>query len=459
MQIDKWLDTCGTSGVYSQVPSPEIPEEYLQKPRRQHPASQRPRSSSSFSTTRSPNTKRKHTLFEETESPGISVVRKRRRVPNANMSRTSGSPSRKSDRLQELRSTVVLDKTIIPPLTPSASVREDMDSLASSVIASSHSQPRSRSPTKRMVDLRVAEKRVVFKTAKSPIDVPDDVRKLYKSIQSLARVPRGVVPRGIEDELIQDADGELEDLDILVATESSGMTPEQLLDEFKVLRKIRDSTAFCKTNSVHEPAWNERVHCRILEQAVCNRPGMEYHNVTTARVTKELVPGNKYGELLKNKMIDYAIVLRPPLVSEAEVINRLATSPRPLQRSINPSDYSPLCHSPIAISIETKSPEGGKENGEVQLSVWAMAYFNRLRALTQDPVSITLPLILISGAQWKLMFARDSESSIEIFDAVAFAHTEEIIGCYTTLSVLRLLCEWAEETFLSWFSDRVLNPE
>jgi hypothetical protein len=197
----------------------------------------------------------------------------------------------------------------------------------------------------------------------------------------------------------------------------------------------------------------------MLEQAVRNRPGFEYHNVTTARVIKELVPGNKYGELLKNKMIDYAITLGSPLFSEDQVITRLAASPRPLQRTINPSDYSPLCYNPVAISIETKSPDGGKENGEVQLSVWAMAYFNRLRTLTQDPVPITLPVVLVSDEHWKLMFARDLEHSIEIIDAVDFGDTGDIIGCYKILAALRLLCGWAEDTFLGWFSDRVLKPE
>ncbi|PSN58778.1 hypothetical protein BS50DRAFT_509817 [Corynespora cassiicola Philippines] len=158
-------------------------------------------------------------------------------------------------------------------------------------------------------------------------------------------------------------------------------------------------------------------------------------------------------------MIDYAINLGPPLFSEDQVITRLATSLPPLQRTINPSDYSPLCYNPVAISIETKSPDGSKENGEVQLSVWAMAYFNRLRTLTQDPVSITLPLILVSDEHWKLMFARDLENAIEIIDAVDFGDTRDIIGCYKILAALRLLCGWAEEIFLGWFSDRVLKPE
>lgn len=80
-------------------------------------------------------------------------------------------------------------------------------------------------------------------------------------------------------------------------------------------------------------------------------------------------------------MIDFAVTLGPPFIPTAHVTNHLAASPLKLQRTINPSDYSPLCYEPVVLIIETKSPDGGSENGEVQLSLWAMAYFNRLRQL------------------------------------------------------------------------------
>jgi hypothetical protein len=103
----------------------------------------------------------------------------------------------------------------------------------------------------------------------------------------------------------------------------------------------------------------------MLKQAVLSRPGFSYYNITTAWVIKELVPVNEYGELLKGKMVNFAVTLSPPLMPTGHVINRLATSPRKLQRTVNPSDYSPLCYEPIVFSIETKSPNGGHENGEV----------------------------------------------------------------------------------------------
>jgi hypothetical protein len=58
-----------------------------------------------------------------------------------------------------------------------------------------------------------------------------------------------------------------------------------------------------------------------------SRPRFSYYNVTTTRVIKELVLGNKYGELLKHKIINFAVTLSPPLMLTANVINRLITSP------------------------------------------------------------------------------------------------------------------------------------
>lgn len=256
----------------------------------------------------------------------------------------------------------------------------------------------------------------------------------------------------------QDANGDLDDLEDYVAKTSNGKTHEQLKDEFKAMREIRNETSVCKMKHLHEPSWNELVHSQMLKQAVLGRAGLSYYNITTARVIKELVPDNEYGELLKGKMVDFAVTLGPPLIPAADVTKRLTTAPRKLQRTINPSDYSPLCYEPIVLSIETKSPDGGSENGEVQLSVWAMAYFNRLRQLIHDPVTITLPLLLITDARWKLYLASDLAGEIHLIDAVDIGTTADLIGCYTILEALKVIFKWVEEIFAPWFLEGV-KPE
>jgi hypothetical protein len=256
----------------------------------------------------------------------------------------------------------------------------------------------------------------------------------------------------------QDTHDDLDDLDYHVSETPSGKTHEQLKDQFKAMRDIRNETSVCKTKHLHEPSWNELVHSQMLKQAVLRRPGFSYYNITTARVIKELVPGSEYGEFLKSKMIAFAVTLGPPFIPTAHVTNRLAASPPKLQRTISPSDYSPLCYEPVVLSIETKSPDGGSENGEVQLSLWAMANFNRLRQLIQDPVAITIPLLLVSDARWKLYFASDLMHEIHLIDAVDIGTTADIIGCYTILEALNVIFNWVEEIFAPWLLDG-LKPE
>jgi hypothetical protein len=90
------------------------------------------------------------------------------------------------------------------------------------------------------------------------------------------------------------------------------------------------------------------------------------------------------------------------------------------------------------------SPDGGKEHGEVQLTIWFMAYFDRLG---------------ISDEHCKLLFACDLDGEVQTIDAVDFGTTADIIECYTILKVLRLILRWAQSTFLEWFRERVLTPE
>jgi hypothetical protein len=87
-----------------------------------------------------------------------------------------------------------------------------------------------------------------------------------------------------------------------------------------------------------------------------------------------------------------------------------------------------------------------------------MAYFNRMRQLIQDPVNMTLPLLLIAEARWKLYFASDLAQEIHLIDAVDIGTTADIIGFYTILEALRVMFRWVEEKYAPWFLEGV-KPE
>lgn len=233
-------------------PDPEIPTEYLQKPRRRpapeaYLASSPPSTCTSFA-----RPKRRRAALSEIGAPN----QKRQRALDAPAHAMSRSPTRKSSRQTRtgkarittneapvveniipaverilLATQHVVDpnttprpahqKRAAPPalpipdlhtrpapvLTPSVSEEhadEDAEDTEDAEVESTYesiTSKWSRSPTRRMVDLQIAKKPVVPKTATSSTDVPQDVRTLYKAIQALARRSKGVIPLGIEVQL------------------------------------------------------------------------------------------------------------------------------------------------------------------------------------------------------------------------------------------------------------------
>lgn len=77
-----------------------------------------------------------------------------------------------------------------------------------------------------------------------------------------------------------------------------------------------------------------------------------------------------YGEALKKKMVNYAIVLENLFISTSRVGTQLEPSAGKL-KNISPSNYSPLYYNPIPVGIETKTSDGPRQDRMVQLPFWA----------------------------------------------------------------------------------------
>ncbi|KAF2835310.1 hypothetical protein M501DRAFT_462650 [Patellaria atrata CBS 101060] len=232
-RADAWLTVTFAAGSDIEPPPlPNIPADYLAKPRRKRPTSallpsSHPRIISL--------PKRKHTTLAEidlpneplpspTEEPSPSRSKRQRVVRIPNMRHQSQSPSKQKyparnkaqagenafdldaaprrPRRTNPRPAKVLSETVMPRLTPGVSEgeNEDWNQPDSSVTesADSRTSKRSVSPTKRMVDLRVADKRVLQKSVRSQSDVPRDVQELYRKVLSLTTFARSIIPKGIE---------------------------------------------------------------------------------------------------------------------------------------------------------------------------------------------------------------------------------------------------------------------
>ncbi|KAK1838775.1 hypothetical protein CCHR01_18597 [Colletotrichum chrysophilum] len=80
--------------------------------------------------------------------------------------------------------------------------------------------------------------------------------------------------------------------------------------------------------------------------------------------------------------------------------------------------------SPITVSIETKKNDGSEDVAKSRLSVWASAQILRLRQLigSKEPLGITLPLVVVLGSTWQLLFAVEKDDRIEVIQSQSFSH-------------------------------------
>ncbi|RMJ04980.1 hypothetical protein CDV36_014357 [Fusarium kuroshium] len=247
--------------------------------------------------------------------------------------------------------------------------------------------------------------------------------------------------------------------------------------------------------NVSEASWNSLVHTPLLEIAI--EPPAEtdddendvdvdddavadqddpvsFWDITAARPHRSFLPKDARGEALEAKMVDFCLAVSDTDIQAAAVRTVKACqanagpSDSNLVRSINHTEYMPLRWRPIAVNIETKTPDGSSQEGMAQLSVWAATHFERLRALkrskgallremqTDEALSTALPLLLIQGSTWSLFFAVDGTDRIDIFNGIVIGDTTTMIGCYKVVAALRELATWSETTFRTWLLDEVL---
>jgi hypothetical protein len=198
------------------------------------------------------------------------------------------------------------------------------------------------------------------------------------------------------------------------------------LDELKDLDRIHTASKECMLDQHSEAGWNCEVHSRVLGLAVESFVDVKQYNVygywpiifpiscvtanwcsTTARVVPELVPRHVSGDAFKSKMVGFTVNLDPDDEMYEKILCVIQNQPYGLQ-TINQTNFTPVRFRPIAISIETKTPNAPEEDAMIQLGMWVAAHFKRMRIFSHEKlVTPTLPLLYVSGAQWSLLFAID----------------------------------------------------
>lgn len=276
---------------------------------------------------------------------------------------------------------------------------------------------------------------------------------------------------------------------------------ELCVAELDTLRGIESAAKDCSERQCSEATWNERVHGPLLRHALAGFTGLRLDVVTTAQIATGAIPPTVGGGgvVAQSKMVDYAISLwlndgeRPQLrqddggassavgrepagaMSDDE---RLASAiyaavdaqdkdqDHPVL-SVNQTCYEPVRFAPIAVSIETKQPTG-RDDGKVQLAVWIAAWQYRMRRLLNDKGKgipeqeleqgriVTLPLLLVTGHQWRLYFACDRGHRIEILESLLIGESDRLDRIYKIVASLRAIAGWVQGPYRSWIEEQFL---
>jgi hypothetical protein len=341
----------------------------------------------------------------------------------------------------------------------------------SDIIGNSSSDYTSEIPVKTQALVGLA-KPVLFKDLFAPMhQLPSDVQLLYQRIHSIAFYHANYLPAQ-DRAKISSIIGDIPDYSF----HNGGA------GDFDTLQEILFASQECQKLGRSEPSWNMLVHAPLLKTALKNHHYVDEELMHWARICRPFMPpleeiGDRHGALTGGKIVDLAMVLTPAeegsrasgrkpkgnkrdtardkTLLRAIQSNVLRGEPMDTQ-GVNQTTYTPVMFRPIATAMATKA-EGGAEEGKVQLGIWTWAWHRRMVALRTligpgrvGSKIVTVPLILVLGHQWKLLFACDAGDSLDILGDVPIGDTCTLLGLYTVVAVLRELADWIEGPFRDW---------
>lgn len=372
---------------------------------------------------------------------------------------------------------LLFDKPVlVPPIKESVELEDDqldddvsLDSEDSKAKSSKQSSQRALSPRKARAYMQGAE--IPVKLAKIPSNVypfPSVAQALRNDLEALQK-RRGLLDPSIREYTREKLDND--DEDALYTQRTSTATPEEIFGYRHTWHKVLDievAAEECEIEDCAEASWNAEVHCKILREALQGHwrsKNVWYRDITTAKVfDKDLLP-KVSGQSSKNKLVDFAIIVRPQESSPLEdSIERKCDSVP--SKTINQTDVSYIRNKPIAISIEVKRPAGNEDVSVVELQTWVTTHFNMLKVLLCSNNTLSaelpiLPLIQIQGHVWNLWIAeyKHESNQIIIHRRIPLGSTDRIVGIYQIIASVRRLARWVAEEYQPWWIQAVLGVD
>ncbi|KAK4132641.1 hypothetical protein BT67DRAFT_443540 [Trichocladium antarcticum] len=227
---------------------------------------------------------------------------------------------------------------------------------------------------------------------------------------------------------------------------------EELRAVHRQMRRICRNSLKCKDRMEYEAAWNDLVHCRVLEEALEGQDAIDFRNITLCRTLKAF---HDDDPALRENKVDYGIFLQPARGGDglSERLSDLASEGIDLTH-LTLSDFAPT---PLAISIETKTLQAKPIEGSVQLANWVRAHFRQLARVVerrshgpgyQLPI---LPIIYVYGNMWRVDFAHRWDRKTMIYEGMGIGDTHTMYGCYQVCAAIRRLAVWVQEDFRRWW--------
>ncbi|KAI0103269.1 hypothetical protein GGR51DRAFT_251754 [Nemania sp. FL0031] len=375
---------------------------------------------------------------------------------------------------------------------------------------SSPKRQRSTSPIKSRLDLQLLEKPVYISGLEGDITsvLPVDIQSLYTQLQAAGQFQTSIVPVEVRSKVFGQAPADS-------GLGTAAPDPVKTAVAEAVLSRIRDilhEAVLSTDQQRHECGWNNLVHTPLLKlafnsQLEISKPdvvSVRLEPVMTVPIARDSVPRlqtlftdsdvssvlawslshestgtSQSGDFnpaqirtsSDNRKVDYVVVLdiadNTPL---KQTISRLIMSHRDrTQPHVNQTLYPSISHSPIGLSIETKTTSASRDP-LLQLGIWVAAWHKRmteLRALRlqqgvpvgtptlNDPRVVSVPLIVVTGHDWDAYLACDEGNSIRIRGPLRIGGTLTVLHIYALLASLTAIRDWMKTTYFKsiaeWF--------
>ncbi|GAW23549.1 hypothetical protein ANO14919_131130 [Xylariales sp. No.14919] len=384
-------------------------------------------------------------------------------------------------------------------------------------IAIPHQPSRERSSSISLInsrnDLRRLAKPIHINRLEAPGILPPDVRSLHSEIRDTAQSSLHIVPRELRQQL-----STLEGQGSIPEHSFTTETTEGADGILSTLWNIKHKAAISTELERDEQAWANFVHTPLLELAFgseidrllteqaqdaiavrlepvmdagiardsvpCLNPRLYSSGGDASSVLAWPVPGSSTEHGTKNvplvsgrserKRVDYVLVLdlaeTVPLQSTLSDVAQQISIYGDSLAHMNQTSYPPVCNSPIAVSIATKTVSSQRDP-VLQLAIWAAAWHKRMADLrswmlmmqdsitdlseARHPKLVSLPLIAVTGHDWDVYFACDEGHSLVLRGPAPLGSTKSTLQIFALLASLKAMKKWTVDTFYTgleaWF--------